>query len=165
MLFSGNSRELQIFDPATGKYVDRIGTLEHYTWKETWKVSYHEKTKQLAVVLDNGSVALYRYLNGIFAHQETVKMMDTYISEFKFSPDGNKLLTLSYLGEFLCIYDIPSKKLIVLNKISRICTDTNKTNSGDATKHNAFIHRLFIQGNGRIIYPWWRYRSCKSAKC
>ena len=126
IVISGNSRELQIFDPATGKYVDRIGTLEHYTWKETWKVSYHEKTKQLAVVLDNGSVALYRYLNGIFAHQETVKMMDTYISEFKFSPDGNKLLTLSYLGEFLCIYDIPSKKLIVLNKISRICTDTIK---------------------------------------
>ena len=126
IVISGNSRELLIFDPSTGKYVDRIGTLENYTWKETWNVSYHEKTQQLAVVLDNGSVALYRCLNGNFVHQETIKMMEAYIRELKFSPDGNKLLTISALGDFLCIYDIPSRKIIVLNKISRICSDDIK---------------------------------------
>ena len=40
IVVSGNSRELLIFDPLTGKYVDRIGTTDNYTWKYTWKGKY-----------------------------------------------------------------------------------------------------------------------------
>lgn len=172
IVVSGNSRELLIFDPLTGKYVDRIGTTDNYTWKYTWKVSYHAETKQLAVVLDNGSVALYRYQNNTFVHQKTVKMMDEYIGELKFSPKGDKLLTISYIGNILCIYNILSEKLITLDKVNSIHksdafayldTDTSGTppNYDDTVvevttapgKAVQTSRNYTFRGNGTFSYP------------
>ena len=140
IVISGNSRELLIFDPLTGKYVDRIGTANDYTWKYTWKVSYHAETKQIAVALDNGYIALYRYLNEKFVHQKTVKIMEEYIGELKFSPKGDKILTISYIGNVLCIYDIPTEKLITLNKVNQ------------PHKSDVFAHPNMDITNAELIY-------------
>ena len=113
VVISGNSRELLLFDSSTGKYIDRICTNNDYTWK----VSYHEKTQQIAVALDNGVIALYRYFNQKFTHQKTIKVMDEYIGELKFSPKGDKLLAISYISNIVCVYDILTEKIVTLNNM------------------------------------------------
>lgn len=122
--------------------------------------------------MDNGSVALYRYQNNTFVHQKTVKMMDEYIGELKFSPKGDKLLTISYIGNILCIYNILSEKLITLDKVNSIHksdafayldTDTSGTppNYDDTVvevttapgKAVQTSRNYTFRGNGTFSYP------------
>lgn len=136
------------------------------------RCTYTDGIPRFAVVLDNGSVALYRYQNNTFVHQKTVKMMDEYIGELKFSPKGDKLLTISYIGNILCIYNILSEKLITLDKVNSIHksdafayldTDTSGTppNYDDTVvevttapgKAVQTSRNYTFRGNGTFSYP------------
>ena len=112
IVISGNSRELLMFDPNTGKYVERIGTIEDYTWK----LAYHPGTQQLAVALDNGEVTLFHYEEHVFVRKNTIKLLNEYIRDVKFSPDGSKISAFSWLGNEFAIYDITNNCIIPFSK-------------------------------------------------
>lgn len=116
IVVSGNSRELLVFNPTTGEYVGRIGNTNDYTWKYTWKLAYHSATKQLAVALDNGSIALFQYVETTFVHKKTIRLLKEYIRDIKFSPDGHKILVFSWLGNEFAIYDIYCNRIVSFSK-------------------------------------------------